>query len=315
MGRVPSRFSRALDKPEYLFRPGQIARRALFASSRERGAVITVPLAYGGRIRVRPTDAIGASIARSGIYELALSEALVRLADPGDLVVDAGANIGYMTALAARRVGITGRVIAIEPHPAIHAELQANLDLFQESGGIGSVETLNVAVSDTTGHKDLHITSEFEVNRGSASLQPGGTASLTRLPVCVETLDRVVRSGGSVGVLKMDVEGHEPSALRGAEGLLSRHQIRDVLFEEHDPPPTASTEYLRQRGYAVFRLDRRLLGPTLSPVEGGIRVSRGDPPAFLATSCPDRALARIRRRGWAVLSRGSLARDPKWGRA
>ncbi len=46
-----------------------------------------------------------------------MSEVLARLIDPGDTVVDAGANVGYMTVLAAAAAGPTGRVVAFEPHP------------------------------------------------------------------------------------------------------------------------------------------------------------------------------------------------------
>lgn len=302
------RLPAAFDKPQYLFRPAQIVRRARLASARADGDVITVPLAYGGRIRVRPRDAVGASIARSGVYELAVGEALVRLADPGELVVDAGANIGYMTVLAARRVGGAGRVIAIEPHPAVHEELRANVGLIQVSGDVGAVETINVAVSDAPRQADLHIPGEFDVNQGSASLESKAMHSVKRLPVAVDTLDRIVGSRASVGVLKLDVEGHELSVLRGAEQLLSGSRIRDILFEEHGLPPTAATEHLRQRGYALFRLDRRLLGPKLVSANSTIRAHRWDPPAFLATRHPERALARLRQPGWAVLARGPYPR-------
>ena len=46
-------------------------------------------------------DHLGRCLATTGIYNLAVSELLFRLIRPGDLVIDAGANVGYMSVLAA----------------------------------------------------------------------------------------------------------------------------------------------------------------------------------------------------------------------
>ena len=83
---------------------------------------------------VDPTRAIGRSIVTTGLFDLAVSELLARLIDPGDIVVDAGANVGYMTVLAATAAGRSGRVLAFEPHPELFAVLCQNAGYAMELG-------------------------------------------------------------------------------------------------------------------------------------------------------------------------------------
>src|SRR4051812_15076099 len=96
--------SSGLGKPLRACAPGQGVR------------LVTTP--WGSRLRV-PPDALGDELRRSAIHELAASELMERLVEPGDQAVDAGANAGYFTTLLAARVGANGRVLAIEAHPRV----------------------------------------------------------------------------------------------------------------------------------------------------------------------------------------------------
>src|SRR5947209_8761809 len=128
-----------INKPYYLFRPSQLLRR-LIRLLRQRRAVgewEQAILPWGHRIRYRPAEMIGSSIARTGLYDLCVSETLYRLVGPADLAVDAGANIGHMTSLMADRVGLAGKVIAIEPHPELFAELENNVRHWRDYRGVG----------------------------------------------------------------------------------------------------------------------------------------------------------------------------------
>src|SRR5690606_2486426 len=69
---------------------------------------------------------VSAALWRDGCWEALESRVLRAALAPGDAVLDAGANIGYFTLLAARAVGVTGRVYAFEPEPDNHALLAAN---------------------------------------------------------------------------------------------------------------------------------------------------------------------------------------------
>ena len=97
-------------KPEYLWRPGQVLRRLAFRPS---GQITSLSLPWHCTISACSAEAIGRSIATQGVYDLPLTEAIVRLADPGDTALDLGANIGYCTLVLALSVGPLGRVVCL----------------------------------------------------------------------------------------------------------------------------------------------------------------------------------------------------------
>ena len=87
----------------------------------------------------------------------------------------------------------------------------------------------------------------------------------------------------------------------GAERLLARRQIRDILFEEHESYPARSHKLVLERGYHIFRVTRSLWRPLLSPPEARPRQAYL-PPNYLATTDPARARKRFEPWGWRALS-------------
>src|SRR5690606_24321512 len=75
----------------------------------------------GGRVRVAglPICVPGSRRIRLSVVggNIRIHRLIDALAHPGSMVVDVGANIGYNTLYAARRVGAAGRVVAVEPSP------------------------------------------------------------------------------------------------------------------------------------------------------------------------------------------------------
>ncbi len=299
----PSPISRAyrfLNRPYYWYRPAQIARR-LRASGNGDGAPRLERVAWGSRLYCWP-DPLGRAVARTGVYDLIVAETLARLAEPGETAVDAGANVGVMSNLLAHAVGPGGRVVSFEPHPAIFETLSRNVARWRSTEDIHVVELRQAAVSASAGVQSLAIDpATFAHNKGTASLEHVNPEHATE--VATVRLDEEL--AGPIGVLKLDVEMHELAALRGAESLLAGGLIRDIVFEEHEPPPTAVTSLLEAHGYAVLSVRQGLAGPILAPAADAHRRKMWDPPALLATREPERARERLRRRGWVSL-RGSL---------
>ena len=95
--------------------------------------------------------------------------------------------------------------------------------------------------------------------------------------------------------------GYELSVLRGATNALKRRAIRDIIFEDFDPQPSAVTEVLQQSGYEVFRLADDWLKPLLLPLGALPSAGKQDTHNFLATSDSIRARARYRPVGWRCL--------------
>lgn len=278
-------------KPEYLWRPSQILRRLAFRPSNE---IETLSLPWHCTIKACPAEALGRSIATLGIYDLPLTEGIMRLADAGDTALDLGANIGYMTLVLALSAGPAGRVISFEPNAALHPTLRTNVHIWS-SLPIAPIQIETTALSDRNGESVLGFPDDYLGNQGVASLE----LKKDGIPVRVCRLDSLEID--SAGIMKVDVEGHEAAVFSGAEKLLNRKLIRDILFEEHETYPALSHEILLKHGYHIFCVTRSTWRPLLLPPEARPRQTYL-PANYLATIDPARARARFAARGWRALS-------------
>lgn len=306
---APARHLGNLARPHYVFRPGQIVRRVagdLQPPAPER----RFQLLWGPAITASTAshDRVGLGLMRRGVFDVLVSETLLRLADPGEHVLDVGANIGYMTSLLAHAVGPEGRVIVFEPHPVVFTVLARNVAEWRTLPTTASIELHRAGLSSADGEATL-ATDVFERNQGSPSLEPLSQrrGRVDEHRVQVHRLDTVLGDEGQVGVMKLDIEGHELHALDGAKAMLSAGRIRDIVFEERERPPTAVTRLLHAHGYTVMRLGERLRGPLLGPLEASDVRSKDDP-SLLATRDPERAVRRMRVRGWALYGLGPAGR-------
>ena len=138
--------------------------------------------------------------------------------------VDVGANIGYYTLLAARRVGPTGRVFAIEPSPYAADRLSQTIS----ANVISQVRIERCGLGRRTGEVMLydaavgnHAPTMLGDPRG-----PGQEVPLRTLDECVHewNIDRI-------DLMKIDVEGYEPEVFAGAARTLADGKIRAILCE------------------------------------------------------------------------------------
>jgi FkbM family methyltransferase len=254
--------------------------------------VQVVDLPWGCPLEIDIRETIGRSVWSAGVYDLAVVEVLTRLAVPDRLAIDAGANIGALTgALAAR----AGEVWAFEPHPQVRRRLEANVGRFAGRPGFAPCRVFDIALSDADGTARLEIPDEFAGNQGLAKLGTEGIA------VPTARLDGLL-AGREVGVMKVDVEGHELGVFQGTAESLAAGRIGHVVFEEHAGPDSPACRFLTDHGYHLFEVGWRLAGPVLSPPgRGGAR--RYEAPSLLATRHPDQATAACRPRGWRCFRR------------
>jgi len=242
---------------------------------------------------------MGHAIARGGIYDLAVTEAIFRLVRRGDTAIDVGANVGYMTSIMACRVGTQGRVISFEPQPEIFASLEANLRNWQSGEvPIGEVTLHRVALSDVTAVRSLHIPREHDANHERASFR-GFEEEHASIEVQAMRLDDVSLPPGEIALLKLDIERHELEVLRGAESSIAA--VRTVIVEEHEEPPTPVTELLVACGFSLFTVGETFLGPLLRPLEPSVPHAGWGPPNVIATRDPALLKAALEPRGWHSL--------------
>ncbi len=197
--------------------------------------------------------------ALAGAYEEPVQAALAAALRPGDVVLDVGANVGFLTVLAARLVGPSGQVVAFEPVPANARQVRRNAALNRQA----QVRVVEAAVGERDGTATLVLARHAGgAALAGADLPPDACGERV---VDVVTLDgwlagHAARLPGPVRLLKVDVEGAEPAVLRGAAGLLAG--ARPLVLLEVDAATAAGAEakfadcrrILAAHGYGVERL-------------------------------------------------------------
>lgn len=294
-----------LNRPEYILRPSQVYRRILRKYRNRTKHYESILLPWKATITVRPTEAIGRAIWQQGIYDLSVTEALWRLTEPKDFAIDVGANIGYTTSILAKRVEQYGKVWSFEPHPEVYKELEKNVKHWKHEVGWSHITTYELALSNEDGIRTLVQSSNFSNNRGTAYFDSTNTITHDEAEsehyVSIAKLDTLLQSSNSIGVVKLDVEGHELQVLKGANELLSMHRARDIIFEDHNNYPTPVSNLLEGYGYQIYRLSRRFRGPFLESPLAKDRDFSWEPSNYLATIHPLRANSLFKRSGWYSL--------------
>jgi FkbM family methyltransferase len=221
-------------------------------------------LLHGARV-VGHGQAAGMRIDPAGAaagYALGTSEPMIQnvFADhirSGCVVWDVGANVGFYSLIASRLVG-DGEVVAFEPLPANQEAIRCNLALNE----IANVRLVELALSDEEGEAEL----EIHALPTWAKLDTSGDTVFKRdadvsgrVRVSVSTLDAQLASLRPPDLVKVDIEGAEVAALRGASKLLGEH--RPTLICELHGTNRAVTELLESHGYDV----RAVETPEISP--------------------------------------------------
>lgn len=206
---------------------------------------------------------IGVHLLTLGRWETAYTALFTRLVQPGDTVLDIGANHGVYALLAAPIVGASGRVHAFEPNPRLAHLVDMSLRL---NGFAGWAKSHCLAVSDRAGTARIFFTDSFS---GGASLggserqrdASGGTkhgVDCRLVPLDAMFADPAMR----VNVIKMDVEGHEGPALRGMRRLLERSPEVKLMMEFAPEMMAASgvtapeaVAFLRELGFSAWGID------------------------------------------------------------
>lgn len=193
---------------------------------------------------------VGRSLMHYGEFSPEEVGFLLHLVKPGDLVVDAGANVGALTVPLAQA---GAHVVAIEPQPEVFELLAANV---AACGVAGRVELHNVALGALPGTLWLPALDYGETNNfGGVSLFPSAAAAAAALPatappheVPCTTLDALL-AGRTPRLIKADVEGMEPELLRGARATLAHQPALYLEADRADRRPELEA-LLREAGYA-----------------------------------------------------------------
>lgn len=134
------------------------------------------------------------------------------------VVVDVGANIGYYTLLAARRVK---KVYAIEPDKKCFEILKKNV----VENNLKNVVLINKAASNKKENKFLERDKE---NQGNSKISSENGEIIT-----ADTLDNILKNEQKIEVIKIDTQGWETQVIEGAKKTIKKH--RPTMFLEYTP--------------------------------------------------------------------------------
>ena len=202
----------------------------------------------GFRFWFNTSDREMGTVMAMGRYEPECVRFVRQTLRPGMRCLDAGAQTGFYTCMMASLVGETGIVHAFEPMPENYELLLKNVG---ENGFDGRVRTYQLACSN--------LAAQIEASRVGPMYVAGAVEGYPRVSMTAVRVDDIVRD--DVDFIKIDVEGHEPAALEGLRGLISRsHPI--IVSECNDYwlqscSGTNSREYidlLKAYGYDAFEL-------------------------------------------------------------
>lgn len=183
---------------------------------------------------------------------------LYSLSNPGDVVIDVGANIGETSLGLASRVGKRGRVIAFEPDPAMVAKCQRNFELNECENLL--LEPL--ALGDAPANHLLASVSAR--NPGGNRILPAHSAEVSHaVAVRAVRLDDYLAEKGidRVSLIKIDVEGFEHNVLRGAKSTIEKSKPRLFVelstanLREQGSSPSAIVSEIRSWGYRVVHAE------------------------------------------------------------
>lgn len=204
------------------------------------------------------------------VPEEELIGALGRVLQEGDIAIDGGANIGVFTLMMAKYVGMTGKVIAIEPGANNTPRLRRNVAVnwFQNVQVIDrplwkNNEELDFFLYEDSGHNSLGKFAEMDIGNRMQAI----------------TLDEICE-GITPKLIKLDIEGAEVAALQGAKEVLQRHppfiicEMNVQCLKNLGETPASMRELMQLYGYEPFMLYPNGHLPALVPAQSVLKPNR-----------------------------------------
>lgn len=192
-----------------------------------------------------------------GNYEHAVRKLIRECLREGDTFVDIGCNVGYLSCVAAACVRSTGKVISVDPNPAVIELTQRNATLNDFSW----IETHCAAAGATSGVAKLRVGTEHSLSTLCEGVKGIQVASVLEVPVM--QVDELLTETEVVRMVKIDTEGYEAEVLSGMTELIRKRQTH-FIFEHvgncFDDPVSVLSSNLKHfsEGYTAFWLPTKM---------------------------------------------------------
>lgn len=251
---------------KYPFEKGQWLLGALayhlLPEAAVRSNIRTVQTRHGFAMRLDLGQFVDRTIYCTGGWEPLETMVIAAALKPGDTFVDVGANIGFFSLLAHRLVGTEGRVHAIEPTPATADLLEDNIS----RNDAGAIRVHRWAAGEREGMVTMAVLDAGNIGSNHLSFGEGATGADT-VSVPLRRLEGLL-AGENIRLVKLDIEGAEAMALRGAGTLLEGESAPALLFEftpamlrGMGEDPEALLQHLEGAGYGIYEIRPGRLAP------------------------------------------------------
>ncbi len=198
-----------------------------------------IQLPDGRFYEIDPISDLGLKLLKNNEYEPKMTKMIKEILKEGDTFVDLGCNEGYFAVLAGKLCGKNGKVFAIEPQRRLWNIIDQNIFLNGLTNcqllpyGIGSKDgeqLLQLYPSTNTGASSFSKDLNFKISFGRIRKKIYGTqiAKIYMLDNFMSSLSK------SAKLIKIDIEGFEYEALKGAKKLLKNHFFSNLLIEIHE---------------------------------------------------------------------------------
>ena len=198
---------------------------------------------------------------KNGVYETELTKYLLNNIKPDSVFVDVGANIGYYTCLAAKKIS-NGKVFAFEANERAFRLLERNVMINWASCPV-SLE--NIAISKSKGevffknYKYRFVNSQFLVSEEEGEINSSDVVKVSTI-----SLDEYFGKDQRIDFLKIDVEGAELNVLEGSRKIIETNPEIKILMEWSIPQlktqktnPDDVLKFLSDYEFMPFQLDWR----------------------------------------------------------
>jgi FkbM family methyltransferase len=223
---------------------------------------------YGLHFKSHKRDGIGKDISyKYGVYaeDFVSSYFNKKLGlKQGGILLDIGANIGWYSIVMAKESKLT--VYAFEPHPFNYSMLKENI----RNNHLENIHAFPFAIADKEGRMKLHIYKSYNMGRHSL-VNHGKTGKYHEVDTIA--IDTFMKNNGldnqPVEMLKIDIEGFEMAALRGAENTLRRTRY---VFSEFSPAimktinesPSGYVDFMQALGFNGYIIENENTATSVS---------------------------------------------------
>ncbi|GIV28932.1 MAG: hypothetical protein KatS3mg027_2746 [Bacteroidia bacterium] len=205
----------------------------LFRIKRQR-----ISLLDGRIYEIDPISNLGLHLIKHGYYEAEMTEQIKKLLGKGDTFIDIGANEGYFSILASKLVSESGKVYSIEPQERLWKIILKNAMINQ----LSNIHLLPFGIGST--NEELKLQLYPSINSGATTFSKSYGFKVAFVEIRnkmygyqyskVITLDSIADIfPAEIKLVKIDIEGFEFEALKGAQRLLEKKRINHLLVEIH----------------------------------------------------------------------------------